>query len=191
MTCKCLVPALFLLSSCAHLGLAPSESRDRGRLWDEAHGYFATSEFERADSVFALIAERYPESNEGRESLFYRGALALDPRNPEFDAEPAEAYLQRYLLADTAGRARIHRRPEGETLYELAHQLNLPPGERIDALAPPTERTTVVVTESVPQTLGQDNERLRRELATREVQIQQLREELERIRKTLTGGQGP
>ena len=184
------LPALLLLSSCAHLRATPGESWQRSRLWDEAHNFFATSAFESADSVFALLAERYPDSNEGREALFYMGVLSLDARNPGFDPKPAEMHLQRYLLIDSGGPAQIHRRPEAETLFELAHQLNLPTDERITALQQPVERTTVVVRERAPQTLGEENERLRRELATRDAEIRRQREELDRIRRLLTEGQG-
>ena len=89
------LPALvLLLPGCAHLGAGPSEGWERARLWDEAHGYFATYDFERADSVFSLIAREHPETDEGRESLFYLGALRVDPRNPEWDAEVSEARLR-------------------------------------------------------------------------------------------------
>ena len=135
---------LALFTGCAHLGGGPSESWQRARLWDEAHGYFATGDFQRADSVFGHIAETYPETNEGREALFYRGVVALDPRNAKFDAAPAERHLQQYLRADSAG-AQIHRRPEGESLFQLARQINLPIEERIEALRGSPTRTTVVM----------------------------------------------
>lgn len=192
MTWKRWAPALFILSSCAHLGAAPSESWQRARLWNEAHGYFATGDFERADSVFSLISVTYPETNEGREALFYLGVLSLDPRNPDWDAAPAEAHLQRYLLADSGvsdTEGMIHRRPEGETLYRLARQFDLPSEERIEPLRSPVGRTTVVVREAKPSTLGAEIEQLRLQVANRDEQIRTLREELDRIRKTLTGGQ--
>lgn len=180
--------ALLLLSGCAHLGSTPSESWERRRLWDEAHGYFATHDFLRADSVFSAMAEHFPDTNEGRESLFYLGALHLDPRNPEWDPESAEAALKRYLAVDTAGGT-IHRRPEGETLFQLAHQLNIPMEERISGLQVEPVQTTVVVRAEEAQGTLQENQRLRRELAAAQDSVRGLREELDRIRKTLTGGQ--
>ena len=92
--------------------------------------------FARADSLFTLLAREYPESDAGRESLFYLGALRLDPRNPDWDPQPAEMRLRRYLAADSTPSSRIHRRPEAEILVEVAHQLNLPPDERISGLQP-------------------------------------------------------
>lgn len=184
---RCL-PVLLLLSGCAHLGALPAESRERRELWDEAHGYFASQDFARADSLFSLMAERYADSNEGRESLFYLGAIHLDPRNPDWDPEPSEAYLERYLAADTA-EAMIHRRPEGETLFQLAHQLNIPMEERIKGLQMEPQQTTVIVRAEESQGTLQENQRLRRELTASQQEVQTLREELDRIRKTLTGGQ--
>jgi hypothetical protein len=181
------LPILLLLSGCAHLGATPSESWERRRLWDEAHGYFATHNFPAADSVFSLMAELYPDTNEGRESLFYLGAIHLDPRNSAWAPDTAEVHLQQYLSADTAD-AQIHRRPEGETLFQLAHQLNLPMEERISPLQVEPQTRVIIRAEEAQGTL-EENQRLRRELADRETQVRQLQEELERIRKTLTGGQ--
>ena len=180
-------PILLLLSGCAHLGNTPSESWERSRLWDEAHGYFATHDFASADSVFALMTELYPDTNEGRESLFYLGAIHLDPRNTAWNPETSEARLQQYLAADTP-EGRIHRRPEGETLFQLAHQLNHPLEERISPLQVEPQTRVVIRAEEAQGTL-QENERLRRELAAREAELRQAQQELERIRKTLTGGQ--
>lgn len=190
MTLKRFVPVALLLSGCAHLGPSPSDSYQRARLWDEAHGYLATQNYAQADSVFGLMAERYPETNEGRESLFYQGSLHLDPRNPGWDPEPAEERLQRYLAAETE-EGTIHRRPEGEVLFQLAHQLNLPMEQRIGGLqdqTPPQQRIVIVPAEEAAGN-QQELQRLRRDLATRENEVRQLREELERIQKTLTGGQ--
>jgi hypothetical protein len=181
------LPLLLLFSGCAHLGSTPSESWERARLWDEAHGYFATNEFAAADSVFSVMVEVYPDTNEGRESLFYLGALRLDPRNPEWDPVPAEASLEQYLAAETE-EGRIHRRPEGETLFQLAHQLNLPMEERIPDMRVEPNRVVILKAEEAEGTVA-ENERLRRDLAARTEEVRQLREELERIRKTLTGGQ--
>lgn len=187
MTLKRLLPILLLFSGCTHLGSLPSESWERRELWDEAHHNFAALDFERADSVFALIAREYPDTNEGRESLFYLGAIHLDARNGDFDPKRSEEWLERYLAADTE-EGLIYRRPEGETLFQLARQLNLPMEERIAALKFEPQTRVVILSEEAPDT-ATEADRLRRELAAREEEVQQLKEELERIRKTLTGGQ--
>ncbi|HEX6927467.1 MAG TPA: hypothetical protein VF167_18735 [Longimicrobiaceae bacterium] len=187
MTLKRLLPILLLFTACAPLGSVPSDSWERRELWDEAHGYFATRDYERADSVFQLLAREYPHTNEGRESLFYLGAIHLDARNPGFDPKPAEEWLERYLAADSE-HGRVARRPEGETLHQLAHQLNLPMEERIPALQDKPQTRIVIRAEPV-QSSTSEVERLRRELNARETEVKQLKEELDRIRRTLTGGQ--
>ena len=154
-------------------------------MWDEAHGYFATDDYVRADSLFSLLAREFPETNEGRESLFYLGAMHLDPRNPEWDSEAAEKRLREYLAAD-GEEGLIHRRPEGETLFELAYQLNLPMEQRIPDLQVKPQ-TRVIVKSEVVQGAMEETDELRAQLAAREEEVRQLREELERIRRTLTG----
>lgn len=188
MRVKRWLPALvLLLPGCAHLGAGPSEGWERARLWNEAHGYFATYDFERADSVFSLLAREYPESDQGRESLFYLGALHLDPRNPEWDAEVAEGRLREYLAADESNGP-IHRRPEAATLAELVHQFTLPMEDRIPDLQAPESRTVVIRSTEVPGTPA-ELAQLRQQLEARDAEVKQLREELARMRRTLTGGQ--
>lgn len=182
------LPALvLLLPGCAHLGAGPSEGWERARLWDEAHGYLATYDFERADSVFTLITREYPETDEGRESLFYLGALHVDPRNSEWDAEISEARLREYLAADTESGP-VHRRPEATTLVELVNQFNIPMEDRIAELQAPENRTVVIRSEEAPGTPAEVAQ-LRQQLEARDAEVKQLREELDRIRRTLTGGQ--
>lgn len=181
---------LVLFSACAHLGVGSSGAKQRQEAWSRAHGAFAAGEFARADSIFGWLAREHAQTQEGRESLFYLGALHMDPRNPAWDPEPAEAHLRRYVSMDTVAEVTIHRRPEAQTLLELAHQLNLPPGDRVQGLQPQTrivEREKVVVTRaSTARATTAELERLRRELAAKEDELQKQREELERIRRTLT-----
>ena len=182
------LPALvLLLPGCAHLGAGPSEGWERARLWDEAHGYFATYDFERADSVFSLIAREHPETDEGRESLFYLGALRVDPRNPEWDAEVSEARLREYLAADSTNGP-VHRRPEATVLAALVNQFTLPMEDRIPDLQAEGNRTVVIRSEEAPGTPAEVAQ-LRQQLEARDAEVKQLREELDRIRRTLTGGQ--
>jgi hypothetical protein len=185
---------LLLLGACAHLGVRNGDADARFTLWDEAHNSLSVAAFARADSLFTLLAREYPESDAGRESLFYLGALRLDPRNPDWDPQPAEMRLRRYLAADSTPSSRIHRRPEAEILVEVAHQLNLPPDERISGLQP--EEKVVKVPQrivSYKQSEAQAGEisDLRQQVAARDAQIKKLQDELERIRKTLTNGRRP
>lgn len=191
---KRIVPLLLaaLLPACAHLG-SLGGGGDRAQLWREAHQALAGGAFARADSLFARLAEQHPDSETGRESLFYRGAIRLDPRNPAWDPQPAEALLARYLAADSAARGKLNRRPEGETLFQLAQQLNMPADERVPGLQPETRVETRVVREPVvvpaarSRALAAEVARLKEQLGDRDAQIRRQQEELDRIRKTLTG----
>lgn len=189
MTWKRWVPAILLaLSGCAHLGSPPADVLERNQLWARAQILLAADEFARADSLFSQVARSYPETDEGRESLFYRGMIALDPGNPDWNSEAAEELLQAYLASGGDEGTGVHRQPEAETLLELAIQLNLPAEERISPLQARPQTRVVIQARDAEETLA-ENERLRQELAAREAEIQQLKEEMDRIRRTLTGGQ--
>jgi hypothetical protein len=184
---KLLASALLaaVLYGCAHLPRGDSAA-PRDLLWNDAHLALYTEEFTAADSLFDQLATTHPATDQGREALFYIGALHLDPRNRGWDSERAETALREYLAQDTLGPV-IHRRPEARTLLELAVQLNLPPDERVSALQPATRTVhhRVVVPAGQQREIAEENERLRRLVAERDDQIRRQREELERIRRTL------
>lgn len=182
---------LLALPACAHL-VPGSGARDRLALWDRAHAALDARRFEEARLGFQELVSRFGKSREGREALFYVGSIHLDPRNPAWNPGPAEEALARYLAQDTLEERLVARRPEARILLEIAHQLNLPPQSRIAALQPPAATPTPpppapVVTRAQPVAeLLRDIERLRVELAQRDETIRRQREELERIRRTLT-----
>ncbi|MBA4156137.1 MAG: hypothetical protein H0X65_01510 [Gemmatimonadetes bacterium] len=186
-----LVLLALALSSCAHLpGGTRGEDRTRTELWNEAHLALYAQDFARAGSVFTSLATRFPDTEEGREAVFYIGTLHLDPRNRGWDSDHAETAFRQYLGQDTLGTL-IHRRPEATTLLEVAVQLNMPPEERVTGLQPGTRiiegpTTRVVVPAGQQRELTEEIERLRRQVAERDDQIRRQREELERIRRTLT-----
>jgi hypothetical protein len=186
-----LLAVLLPLGGCAHLGLGGGEAAERADLWTRAQEALAAQEFETAEATFEEIHERFPETLEGRESMFYLGAIRIDPRNPEWDPRPAEVRLADYLsIMDDEG-PRIYRYPEARTLHEIARQLNLPPESRVPGLQPEERVVTVEERVVVPgqqsRELAAEVADLRRQLAEREARIQQQAEELERIRRTLTG----
>lgn len=185
--------ALLLLAlastGCASLMALEPGARERSSLWERAHHALAQGRFGQADSVFKHLADEHARSKEGREALFFLGALRLDPRNPEWNPRPAEATLRDYLAIDTTG-ARVERRAEADMLVQLAAQLNLPAEERVSGLRPETRVVQVprVVyrAEQCQAPGGGEVVELRRQIAERDEQIKRQREELERIRKTLT-----
>jgi hypothetical protein len=182
---------LFLLApACAHLSAFVPEAEDVGDLWGDAHDALYEQRFADAERDFSRIQDEHPETREGREALFFLGLMRLDPRNPDWDPEPAEAVLRRYL-ADPDPRDEADRRlptparvPEGRALLELARQLNLPPDERVAGLAPETrvevQRVVVPAQQATDEAAA-----LRAQIAERDAEIRRLREELDRIRRTL------
>jgi TolA-binding protein len=184
--------AIFLLvSGCTQAQPASAPTVAPLDLWRSAHDALAAQQFGRADTLFARLVRDYGASETGRESLFYLGAIRLDPRNPSWNSDLAEAALHQYLAMDTVGVALIHRRPEAGTLYELARQLNMPGEDRVPGLQPETKVVTRVVPQRVVvpakqvSTLQAEIDRLRDQVATRDAKIKQQEDELDRIRKTL------
>lgn len=189
--------ALFLLpvlSGCATLGIgAPTAPRGSAE-WRDSHYAYYRGDLIEARQGFARLAAEEPQSGEGREALFFLGAIALDPRNPEWNPAPAEQRLRDYLATDSAGAPGFAPRPEARTLLVLAEQLNLPADRRVAALRPPESPATperssaprqVVVPATRNRELEAEVERLRRELASRNETIRRLQDELTRIRRTL------
>lgn len=179
-----------LVASCSHLGIKPPARSEAVELWNEAHLALARTNFANATDIFKILASEYAETDEGRESLFYLGVVKLDPRNPDWNPKPAEAALEQYLAADSMVYD-VKRAPEGRTLLQLARQLNLPVAQRVEGLQPDPKVVTVtervVVPASQSRELAAEVERLRAQLAQADSVVQQQKEELERIRKTLKG----
>lgn len=179
-----------LAAACSHLPISNADAKQRAALWDEAHRALAAAAYSDAHAAFRRLATEYPEHSEGREAVFYLGAMHLDPRNPGWDPAPAVERLREYLAWESAGTV-IHRRPEAMTFLQLAEQLSKPPEQRVAGLQPGTQVEVVRVPQRVApaeqsQTLLTEVATLRRQLAERDEQIRRQREELERIRRTLT-----
>ena len=177
-----------VMAGCAHLpggGSGP----DRDDLWATGHAALADLEFAQAERAFAELARDFAGSLEARESIFYLGAIRLDPRNEDWDPGMAEERLGDYLAIMRDG-TRLYRYPEARTLHEIARQLNLPPDSRVAALQPEERVVTVQERVLVPAQQSQDLaaqiEQLRQQVAERDARIRQQQEELERIRRTLT-----
>jgi hypothetical protein len=187
-----LLAIVFLMQACAHVRGEPPAERLGMELWRAAHEALAEGRFGRADTLFTQLAREHGATEIGRESFFYIGALRLDPRNDAFSAERALAPLREYLAHDTTGPAQINRRPEGQTLHEMAEQLTLPPSQRIPAL-----RGTIVVSQPAatpepapapvaPADAAAEIARLQELIRNRDAQIRRQEEELERIRRILS-----
>ena len=183
---------MVLLTGCAHVssfGNRPTESL--AGLWSQAQEAFYAEDFARAEALFGELAREYGGTLEGREALFYLGVIRIDPRNPDWDTELAEARMADYLAHMDGSGTRLYRYPEALTFHQLARQLNLPQDGRIEALRMP-ERVVTVEQPGAPPTdqtreLAAEIERLKQQLAERDARIQAQQEELDRIRRALTG----
>jgi hypothetical protein len=180
---------LAAVPACAHLPL--TATGERTRLWDEAHHAFqaGSSRTRRSSSG----ARRTPSGHRrGPGESLLRGNGPARPAQSRVGPAPRGGVARRYLGHETEQPGATKRRPEAETLLQLAQQLNMPPAERVPGLQPE------VVTREVPRTqrvvvpaqesreLAAEVERLRAQVAERDATIRQQREELERIRRTLT-----
>lgn len=179
---------LVALSACATLGQGSDRERTRTQLWADAHDALQALQFGRADTLFTRLSREFADTETGRESLFFVGAIRVDPRNPGWDPARADTTLSAYLALESAAAAQIGRRPEAETLLEIARQLNLPPQERVPQLQPETRfvtRAPRVAPAGQVTALNAEVARLRDQVAARDATIRRQEEELERIRRTL------
>jgi hypothetical protein len=181
-----------LASGCAHLTAGQAAPRERMALWEQGQEALAVNDFVRAEEAFQRLAREHAGTLEGRESLFYLGAIRLDPRNARWDSQAAEVRFGEYLRYLTIEDApRLYRYPEAQTLHEIARQLNLPPDSRVAMLQPEervvTVQERVVVPAAQSRELAAEVERLRQQVTERDTRIRQQQEELDRIRRTLTG----
>ncbi len=177
---------MLLTSACAHA--RPTGQSEPEALWETAQQALLDEEYEPAEAGFRRLAGFYPATEEGRDALFYIGAIRLDPLNPAWDPQPAEAALRQYVEETGANSDAL--RPEALTLLRLAAQLNMPAEQRVPGLAPATRVVTVpqrvVGPAGQTRALRAEIEALRQQVTERDEQIRRQREELERIRRTLT-----
>ena len=189
-----------LLPACATLrGIGKDSGLDQ--LWREAHTAFAAERFAESERSFRRVAAEYPDSREGVESLFYVGTLRMDPRNPQWSPDTAAAVMRRYLARDSAAGPKTLPRPEALVILGIASQLNLPAEDRVPELqpeirtrtarptspqAPPARVVRTEASEAELAALRRQIDQLKGQLSDRDDQIRRQREELDRIRKTLT-----
>jgi len=171
------LPALLAAACLAAAGCTtagPGRADRTALAWQASREAMRGGSFASAEESFRELAAEHPERPEGRESLFLLGVLYLDPRNPAWDAGRAEDYLGRYL--HLAGPQ--DHRPEALALFALARRLVEPAESDGDAGA---SRIALEGT-----TAAAENGRLQKQLAEKDREIARLREELERIRRTLS-----
>lgn len=171
--------------------LAHEASSGATTLWTEGHHALHQQRFARAEEAFGRLIEAYPASPEAREAEFFLGSLRMDPRNPDWSPGSAVYTLESYLNGERDGD-RLNRRQEAAVLLALAHRISLPTqaGEAGSRTIP--VRPVPAANESEePPIISEEMERLRRQLAERDVIIEELRSEMDRIRRTLVPDEDP
>jgi len=170
-----LLAAACLLAATACTTIGPRKPDRTALAWEAAREAMRGGSFARAEEAFLELIAGHPERPEGRESLYLLGVLYLDPRNPAWDAQRAEDHLGRYLRL----QGPQDHRAEALALFALARRLVEPPASA-DA-APPEQQVAIQGTAAEAE-----NGRLEKQLAEKDREIARLREELERIRRTLS-----
>jgi hypothetical protein len=148
--------------------LEPAPVRDWPVSRDSAQRAASTGHFDVADRTLAEFAREHASSAEGREALYWRALLRLDPANPSGPGGAVTAF-DSYL----ASGGELPHRDEAVALRRLA--------ARLDALGVGKERATSVGVRADRTDAAREEElnKLRQELKATQ-------DELERIKRRLS-----
>jgi hypothetical protein len=129
--------------------------------------------FDEAERLLVNFAQRYPNTREDAETLFWRGLYRLDPANRSADGSIALDLFGTYLRSEMP----IMHRSEAETLERVAVRMET---LREAATAPASAPATATPSDRTAELRAKDAEiqRLKDELA-------KANDELERIKKRL------
>jgi hypothetical protein len=159
-----------LTSGCAsppHL-LQPRPTREWPVVRDSAQRASAAGRFDAADLALADFARRYASAAEGREALYWRALMRLDPAHPSGPASAVPAF-DAYLASGGV----LPHREEALALRRLA--------ARLDALGAIRDRSaaTGASLERADASREEELKKVRQELKATQ-------EELERIKRRLS-----
>ena len=186
------VAALVIVSGCipGHSTLRPMALSD----WPSLLGRSQQAALERrhsdADQLLADFAQRYPDTPEARETLYWRALYRMDPNNRDAAISTALVSLDAYLRSD----ASIAHRVEAETLQRLGRTV-----ESLNrAVGSMAGLTITSATPASSATPAANPDRSATELRARDAEIQRLKDELakandelERIKRRLTAPSKP
>ena len=145
--------------------------------------------YDDAEQMLAEFAQRYPNTREATETLYWRALYRLDPNNRDVSIPAALTSLDGYLRGDG-----VAHRLEGEALQRIGRNLETL-GRAVGAIANVSTSTPAPVT---PAQNAASSERSTTELKARDAEIQRLKDELakandelERIKRRLTAPAKP
>ena len=141
----------------------------------------AEHRYAEADRTLANFAARYPETTEGRETLYWRALFRLDPANREVSPAMAATWLENYLRSDAA----VGHRVEAETLRRLiAARADSSAAQAVAGAAAPANPGAAGASAADLKAKDEEIKKLRDDLA-------KANEELERIKRRLSAPTKP
>ena len=144
--------------------------------------------YDDAEQMLSEFAQRYPNTREATETLYWRALYRLDPNNRDVSIPAALASLDTYVHSDVG----IVHRAEAETLQRLGRTVESL-GRAVGSASGINASTTAASSPSAAT-----NDRSAADLRARDTEIQRLKDELakandelERIKRRLTAPAKP
>jgi hypothetical protein len=146
--------------------------------------------YDDAERMLADFAQRYPNTREATETLYWRAVYRLDPNNRDVSIPTALASLDSYVRSEGS----VAHRLEAETLQRIGRNLETL-GRAVGTMASVSTSTPAPVS---PAQNTASPDRSATELRARDAEIQRLKDELakandelERIKRRLTAPAKP
>jgi hypothetical protein len=146
--------------------------------------------YDDAERMLTEFAQRYPNTREATETLYWRAVYRLDPNNREVSIPTALTSLDSYLRSEGS----VAHRLEAETLQRIGRNLETL-GRAVGTMASVATSTPAPVS---PAQSAAAPDRSATELRARDAEIQRLKDELakanddlERIKRRLTAPAKP
>ena len=151
--------------------LPPPATAEWPEVRSAVHEAAARGAYARADSLLVTFAERYPTAAESADARYWRAVLLLDPANDSGSALAAITVLDEYMAAGPSRTEFVTAR----VLRRLAQRMD---SLRSVEAPPPAGRPAGLV--------PRDSLRVRdEEIARMRTELDQTKEELERLRRRL------
>jgi hypothetical protein len=179
------IATLILVGGCISGGsaLRPAALRDWPQVLGRAQRSALDHRYDEAERTLADFAERFPNTAEATETLYWRALYRLDPSNKDGSISSGLASLDAYLRTD----AGLAHRSEAETLQRLGRSL-----EALSRAVAAMGGVNTTGTTASPAAASVSADRAAADLRARDAEIQRLKDdlakandELERIKRRL------